>query len=383
MKTTLSMVSPSWKKKGIDHPQCIVWHAVLSNDALRPSCLEQHLTKNHSALKDKPKEFFAAKLQNLKCMKLDTTGTFHQASAKVVEASYELSLLIAKAKKVHMIGETLVKPCLLKAADIVLGAKGKKKISKISLSDNSMKRHINDMVKDLKLRVVEAVKASSFFAIQYDDTTDVAQCCQLLVYVRFINDGTVKEELLFLKELTTTSKASDVMKIVSNFFEENGLSWEKLVGVCIDGAPAMLVSHSGFVTLVKEKNPAITTTHCVIHRQALAAKTLPDDLRDSLNLAIKVVNFVNNSALNTRLFAALCMDLGADHNILLFHVEVRWLSKGNMLSRLFRLKDEVEIFLRQQEKEELYRAFTDQTFQLSLAYFVDICESLNNLSLKL
>ncbi|CAM2097282.1 unnamed protein product [Caretta caretta] len=139
------------EKKGIDHPQCIVWHAVLSNDALRPSCLEQHLTKNHSALKDKPKEFFAAKLQNLKCMKLDTTGTFHQASAKVVEASYELSLLIAKAKEVHMIGETLVKPCLLKAADIVLGAKGKKKILEISLSDNSMKRHINDMVKDLKL----------------------------------------------------------------------------------------------------------------------------------------------------------------------------------------------------------------------------------------
>lgn len=55
---------------------------------------------------------------------------FHQASAKVVEASCELSLLIAKAKKAHIIGKTLVKPCLLKADGIVLGAESKGKNGK-------------------------------------------------------------------------------------------------------------------------------------------------------------------------------------------------------------------------------------------------------------
>ncbi|CAM2119818.1 unnamed protein product [Caretta caretta] len=169
------------EKNRIDHPQCVVCHAVLSNDALRPRHLERHLTKNHSALKDKPKEFFSDKLQNLKHMKLDMTGAFHQASAKVVEASYVL--LVAKAKKAHIIGQTLVKPCLLKAGDIVLGVESKKKISEISLSNNSVKRCIDDMAKDLKLQVVEAVKASLFFVIQCDNTTDVAQCCQLLVYI--------------------------------------------------------------------------------------------------------------------------------------------------------------------------------------------------------
>ncbi|CAM2114434.1 unnamed protein product [Caretta caretta] len=171
------------EKNRIDHPQCVVCHVVLNNDALRPSRLERHLTKNHSALKDKPKEFFAAKLQNVKRMNLDTTGAPHQALAKAVEASYELSLLIAKAKKAHIIGETLVKPCLLKAADIVLGAKSKKEILEILLSDNSVKSCIDDMAKNLKLQVVEAVKASPFFTIQCDDTTDVAQCCQLFIYV--------------------------------------------------------------------------------------------------------------------------------------------------------------------------------------------------------
>uniref|UniRef100_K7FE96 Uncharacterized protein n=1 Tax=Pelodiscus sinensis TaxID=13735 RepID=K7FE96_PELSI len=355
------------EKNGIDHPQCVVCHKVLSNDTLRPSRLERHLTKNHRGLTEKPKEFFAAKLQNLKLTKLNTTGSFHQALAKVVEASYELSLLITKDKKAHIIGETLVKPCLLKAADSVLDVESKKKLSEISLSDNSVKHLIDELAKDLKLQVVEAVLASPFFAIQCDDTTDVAQCCQLLICVQLINNGNVKEELLFSKELMTTLKAPDIMKTISNFLKENRLSWGKLIGVCINGAPAMLGSRSRLVTLVKEKNPAVITAHCIIHTQALAAKTLPDDLCDSLNLAIKIVNFVKNSALNTRLFDALCTDLGADHKTLLFHMQIQWLSKGNLLLRSFELKDEVEILLNQQKK----------------SYIMHLWTSLNNLNLKL
>jgi hypothetical protein len=95
---------------------------------MRPSCLERHFNINHKKLKDKPKEFSAAKLQCLKCMKLDTTGAFHQNKAKLIEAYYELSLLIAKAKKAHTTGETLVKPCLLTAANIMPGAESQKKL---------------------------------------------------------------------------------------------------------------------------------------------------------------------------------------------------------------------------------------------------------------
>ncbi|KRX94509.1 SCAN domain-containing protein 3 [Trichinella pseudospiralis] len=46
--------------------------------------------------------------------------------------------------------------------------------------------------------------------------------------------------------------------------------------------------------------------HYAIHRQALVAITLSDDLRENLNFAVEVVNYVKSSALNTRLFAALC-----------------------------------------------------------------------------
>ena len=84
----------------------------------------------------------------------------------------------------------------------------------------------------------------------------------------------------------------------------------------------MMGSRSGFVTLVKHKNPAIRDTHCMIHRQALAAKTLPQRLNLVLEIVINVVNYVKSSAVNTRLFRLLCKDMDASHENLLFHTKV-------------------------------------------------------------
>ncbi|XP_003370948.1 zinc finger protein [Trichinella spiralis] len=123
--------------------------------------------------------------------------------------------------------------------------------------------------------------------------------------------------------------------------------------------------------------------HCVIHRQALVAKTLPDDLREDLNFAVEVVNYVKSSALNTRLFASLCEILNADHMALLYHTEVCWLSKGNMLGRIYELREAVAEFLEQRGRRTMCRAFKSEHFQLSLAYLADIFEALNLLDLKL
>ena len=47
--------------------------------------------------------------------------------------------------------------------------------------------------------------------------------------------------------LETTSKAADVFQVLIHFFDKTELSWSKLVGVCTDGAPAMIGANSGFV----------------------------------------------------------------------------------------------------------------------------------------
>jgi hypothetical protein len=145
----------------------------------------------------------------------------------------------------------------------------------------------------------------------------------------------------------------------------------------------MLGSRSGFVSLAKNKNPSIIGSYCVIHRQALAAKTLLSELKNVLEVCIKVVNTIKSSALNSRLFKILCSELPAEHSVLLFHTEVRWLSKGNMFERLYELKSEVEIMLLQLGKDNLRENFTDENFTFYFAYLVDIFETINNLNLKL
>jgi hypothetical protein len=69
------------------------------------------------------------------------------------------------------------------------------------------------------------------------------------------------------------------MKKISDFFESERLSWDKVCGVCTDGAPTMLGSKSGFQTKVKAIAPQARGVHCMIHRYALACKTLPSNLQ--------------------------------------------------------------------------------------------------------
>ena len=190
------------------------------------------------------------------------------------------------------------------------------------------------MSQDIKDEVLDQVRASPVFAIQLDEMTVVTQCSQLLMHARFVSGNSVKEEMLFCHPMESTTTATDIFQVVTNYFQQNQLLWDSLEGVCTDGAPAMLGLQSGFITRVKEKSPSATGTHCILHCEALASITLPVEMRDVMNLAIKGVNFINVGALNSRLFKQLCVDMDSEHQSLLFHTNVRWFSKGNMLGWL-------------------------------------------------
>ena len=103
-----------------------------------------------------------------------------------------------------------------------------------------------------------------------------------------------------------------------------------------------------------------------------------------MSLVIKVVNYVKSSTLNTRLFSKLCKGMDADHIAVLYHTQVRWLSKGNMLSRIFELREGVKLFLVAKQKHDLLLAFGGDEFSTYLAYLIaDIFEALNQLNKKL
>ena len=293
--------------------------------------------------------------------------------------------MIAKKCKPYTIGETLVKPCATEMARIVLGRESDKKLKEIPLSNDTVKRRIADLSGNIKEQEISEIKNSPFglFSIQLDETTDVASCSQFLVFCKYFTESDMKVNILFCSPLESTTKAVDVMQTLTIFFDQEKLKWENLCGVCTDGAPAMLGSRSGLQTLVRDRSPDAVSMHCMIHIQALVLKTLPESLQNVLNIAIKTVNFVKYSALKTRLFRKLCSEMNAEHLNLLYYTRVRWLSKGNILARVFELREELQEFLNSQEKQVLESFYKDNTFIFQLSYLVDIFGQLNCLNLNM
>ncbi len=77
------------------------------------------------------------------------------------------------------------------------------------------------------------------------------------------------------------------MEKLSSFFKANRILWENCCGVCTDGAPVMLGSKSGFQKRVKEVALNAKGVHCMLHRFALASKTLLDELCKIFEAVVK------------------------------------------------------------------------------------------------
>ena len=89
--------------------------------------------------------------------------------------------------KAHTIAETLVLPAAKTLVTNLTGDEAAAKLDSVSLSTDTRKRRIQEMSGDIAEQIIAGVKDSKFgFAIQLDESTDVAKCSQLLVYDRAI-----------------------------------------------------------------------------------------------------------------------------------------------------------------------------------------------------
>ena len=199
---------------------------------------------------------------------------------------------------------------------------------------------------DILKQVITDIKSSpTKISMQLDESTDVAKCCQLLAIVRYAKGETIGS-------------------------------------ICTDDAHAMLGNRSGFAALLKQKLPTLKVMHCMIHRQALASKRMPKSLKDVFDICVRIVNNIRKNDTSHRIFQSFCAQMGNQHDILLYHTEVRWLSRGRVMSRFFQLRETIKLYL-QHRNFNLAASFESDEFVQSVAYIADVMHHLNELNLSL
>ncbi|XP_068233587.1 SCAN domain-containing protein 3-like [Palaemon carinicauda] len=106
----------------------------------------------------------------------------------------------------------------------IYGKEFAKKIEHVPLSNDAVKKRIQNMSHDIKDKVIAAIKKSGHYSLQLDESTDC-------------------------------------------------------YSVYCDGAPAMLGALQGFIAHVKEENPSVMVVHCLLHRENLASQKLSHELQ--------------------------------------------------------------------------------------------------------
>jgi len=352
---------------------------VLASECMLPSKLKRHLETNHKHMVGKPRDFFSRKSKELK---QERSTFFMNASIpkNALIASYKVVYRIVKCKKPHTIAEELILPAAIDMVNIMVGESTGKLLSNVSLSNNTVRHKINHIAEDLNDQLIEKIK-EKVFGLQLNEATDTNKDAHLICYVRFIDGDDIVENVLFCKNITASAKAQDLFEILDNFMSENILDWTKCVGVCIDGARSMSGCYGGLQALIRSKAPDAMWTHCIIHREALASKYLSPALNQVLECVMNVVSFIKTRPLKSRFFKKLCEDIGAEHISLLYYSSARWLSRGNVLSRTFELRQEMYIFLKEGHKNA--NEFSDGEFLIKLVYLCDIFGKLNALNISL
>uniref|UniRef100_A0A3Q1BIY7 HAT C-terminal dimerisation domain-containing protein n=1 Tax=Amphiprion ocellaris TaxID=80972 RepID=A0A3Q1BIY7_AMPOC len=249
--------------------------------------------------------------------------------------------------------------------------------AKKPLSDGEMVKRLTRRIFDIQNHVEEKLKQvindCKYFSLALDESTDVTDVSQLLIFNRTIDSSSeVHEELLKLVSLHETTKGTDIFKAVKTVVNEHG-GFGKLSAIVTDGAPSMQGRRAGFTGLLHQNGVDYPVLHCIIHQEAICAKTM--NFSHVVDLVTKVTDLIRggNRALNHRKLVAFLEEVNAAYGDL-------------QMYRFFALRNELPVFL-----EECLRCDTsayccklqDTAFLCDMAFLTDITSHLNHLNIQL
>ena len=308
------------------------------------------------------------------------------AQKAFTHASYRVAYNIATHSKPFSDGE-FFKKCMLDVADQVC-PENRQKFEEVSLSRRTAARRIKAIGEDLTSQLKGLVPSFQLFSPALDESTDIDDTAQLLIFVRGISENfEITEELLSLELMKDTTTGEDIFECVENGFRTMELPWQKMVSVTTNGCQSLTGKNVGLLKRLSDRVAEVDCTrelillHCIIHQEVLCKKML--DIKHVVDPVVKIVNFIWARGLNRKQFITLLEDCDSDHSGVPYHTAVRWLSVGKVLRLVQDLKTEILLFLEMKGKDKDYPQFKQSEWLTDLAFAVDLFEHMNELNTKL
>ncbi|XP_045504708.1 general transcription factor II-I repeat domain-containing protein 2A-like isoform X2 [Colias croceus] len=306
-----------------------------------------------------------------------------QSNESNIRASLRVAEILAKSGRPFTDSE-LVKQCALVMAEEVCPDQ-KKKFENISLSARTCTRRTEDLGDNLCQQLREKAQQFEWFSLAADESNDVSDTAQFLIFVRGIDKNfNVYEELLQLCSLKGTTTGEDLFCNLEQALLSMQLPWEKLVSVTTDGGRNMSGQNKGLVGRIKTKLAEIGCDiplffHCIIHQEALCSKVV--SWKEVMDIVVSTVNYIRKNGLSHRQFQQFLSDMEADHRDVVYYSEVRWLSRGAVLKRFFDLRKEINTFMN--EKGKSVPELADNQWLIDLGFLTDVTHELNTLNVRL
>ena len=201
-----------------------------------------------------------------------------------------VSEITAKVSAPQVYGEKLVKPPMIACANEFMGKDVASTLSTIPLPNDTIIRRQDELSNFDEEKMVE-IQQKTKFTIQVDESTIHNQTI-LLVYISFIHENDIREEMLFIKSLPETTTGEDIFNEVMQYFNNKNIPLINLINIASDGVAAMTGKVKRCISRMKSVAPHILHIRCIIHRQHLIARNIGGDVEEVLNTVIHVTNLV-------------------------------------------------------------------------------------------
>ncbi|KAK4884028.1 hypothetical protein RN001_000299 [Aquatica leii] len=203
-------------------------------------------------------------------------------------------------------------------------------IQSIPLSARSNTRRTEIVAADIKNTLLKLLQKTPCYVRTLDESCDIVDEKQMSIFVKFldIECEIFRKELLAILSLKGNTQGEDLFKVIDEFITKSNISYDKVVSLSTEGAPAKIG---------KEK------------------------------ILVKLINFMrSHSVLQHRHFKEFLFECDSAYSDLLQHNNVRWLSKSQVI-----------------KPRKHFEFVTNKRNMLVVAFLKDILKYLNALNTEL